>query len=71
VVADIYDKNTRKVSATIHQLTTQNTLLNRRCEGLETATLNEKKKGQRKKPLLFQLQAPEDGGAVFYSPRKV
>jgi hypothetical protein len=44
VVADVYDKNTKKLSATIHELTTQNTLLNRRCEGLETALLNEKKK---------------------------
>jgi regulator of replication initiation timing len=71
VVADVYNKNTKKLSATIYQLTTQNTLLNLRCEDLETALLNEKKKRQREKPLLYQLQAPEDNNAVLYSPRKI
>jgi hypothetical protein len=70
VVADVYDKNTKKLSATIYQLIIQNTLLNLCCEGLETALLNEKKKRQYKKLLLFQLQASEDYNAVFYSPRK-
>jgi hypothetical protein len=56
----------------MHHLSTENRLLKLRCDGLEKALQNEKKKRQRGKPLQFQLQAPEDdGGAVFYSPHKI
>jgi hypothetical protein len=55
----------------MHHLSTENILLKLRCEGLENALLNEKKKRQRGKPLLFELRAPEDGYAVFYSPGKI
>lgn len=71
VVTDVYDQNTRKLSSTMHNLSTENILLKLRCQGLERALLHEKKKRQRGKPLQFQLQAPEDGNAVFYSPNKV
>ena len=55
----------------MHHLATENIILNLRCKGLEEALENEKKKRQRGKPLLFELRAPEDGYAVFYSPRKI
>jgi hypothetical protein len=71
VVTDVYNENTKKLRLTMHHLSTENILLKLRCDGLETALQNENKKRQRGKPLQFQLQAPEDGGAVFYSPHKI
>lgn len=71
VVTDIYDKNTKKLSSTMHHLSTENIILKLCCQGLETALQNEKKKRQHGKPLQFELAAPETGGAVFYSPQKV
>jgi phage terminase large subunit GpA-like protein len=71
VVADVYDTNAKKLSAAIHELATQTSLLKLRCEGLESALVNEKKKRQRQKPLQIAVQAPEHGGAVFYSPNKI
>jgi len=44
VVADIYDKNTKKLSSMMHHLSTENILLKLRCQGLESALQNEKKK---------------------------
>ncbi|EAW23183.1 uncharacterized protein NFIA_018840 [Aspergillus fischeri NRRL 181] len=52
-------------------LSTENILLKLRCTGLENALRNEQKKRQRGKPLQLQLQAPEDGNAIFYSLKKV
>jgi hypothetical protein len=37
VVADVYDKNTKKLSTVMHNLSTENILLKICCEGLETA----------------------------------
>jgi hypothetical protein len=71
VVADVYDKNTKKLSLTMHHLSTENILLKLRCQGLESALQNEKKKRQRGKALQFNIPPPENGGAVFYSPKKV
>jgi hypothetical protein len=71
VVSDVYDQNTKKLSCTMHHLSTENILLKLRCQGLENALLNEQKKRQRGKPLAFNLPASEDGNAVFYSPKKV
>ncbi|KAI9034714.1 uncharacterized protein KD926_007168, partial [Aspergillus affinis] len=55
----------------MHHLSTENIILKLRCQGLEEALQLEKKKRQRGKPLLFELRAPEDGYAVFYSPKKI
>lgn len=71
VVSDFYDQNTKKLSSTIHHLSTENILLKLRCQGLEKAISTEQKKRQRGKPITFELQAPQDGGAVFYSPKKI
>lgn len=71
VVTDIYDKNTKKLSATMHHLSIENIILKLRCQGLEIALQNKKKKRQRGKPLQFQLAAPEDGSAIFYSSNKI
>ncbi|THC86978.1 hypothetical protein EYZ11_013576 [Aspergillus tanneri] len=55
----------------MHRLSTESILLKLRCEGLENALQNEQKRRKRGKPLIFNLRAPEDGYAVFYSPRKI
>ncbi|KAI9034731.1 uncharacterized protein KD926_006352 [Aspergillus affinis] len=70
-VVDLYDQNAKKLSSTMHHLSTENIILKLRCQGLEEALQLEKKKRQRGKPLLFELRAPEDGFAVFYSPKKI
>jgi hypothetical protein len=51
VVTDVYNENTKKLRLTMHHLSTENILLKLRCEGLETALQNEKKKRQCGKPL--------------------
>jgi hypothetical protein len=71
VVADVYDQNTKKLGSMIHHLSIKNILLKLHCQGLKSALLNEKKKRYRGKALTFELQAPEDGYAVFYSPKKI
>jgi pyruvate/2-oxoglutarate dehydrogenase complex dihydrolipoamide acyltransferase (E2) component len=71
VVANVHDDNTKKLSLTLHHLSTENIMLKSRCKGLEEALANEKKRRQRGKPLALQLQAPESGNAVFYSPKKI
>jgi regulator of replication initiation timing len=42
-----FQKEVKQLSSTIHHLTTENVLLKLRCEGLEIALLDEKKKEQR------------------------
>jgi hypothetical protein len=71
VVSDFHDKNTKKLSATIHELATKNSLLELRCEGLQAALKNEKKKRNRGKALQFPPVENSHGGAVFYSPMKI
>ncbi|THC98399.1 hypothetical protein EYZ11_002118 [Aspergillus tanneri] len=55
----------------MHHLSTENILLKLRCQGLEQALQNEKRKRKRGKPLALEQPAPETGGAVFYSPNKI
>jgi uncharacterized protein YdiU (UPF0061 family) len=53
VAMDLNDENARKLSLTMHHLSTENILLRARCEGLEEALVDEKKRRQRGKPLIF------------------
>jgi hypothetical protein len=43
----------------------ENSLLKSRCEGLEKALVNEKKKRTRGKPLPLEIRDPNDGKAIF------
>ncbi|THC87363.1 hypothetical protein EYZ11_013190 [Aspergillus tanneri] len=70
-VVNYYDESAKKLSSTIHQLATENALLRLENTGLRTALSNEKMKRQRAKPLVFQLQEPDSGGAIFYSPKNI
>jgi hypothetical protein len=70
-VTDIYDEKSQKLNNTLMSLSTDNILLKLRCEGLERALINEQKRHYKKKPLLLDLPAENEGGAIFYSPQKV
>jgi hypothetical protein len=70
-VIDIYEEKAKKLSNTMMSLTTENILLKLRCEGLERALMNEQKRRNRKKPLLLDLPNAGEGGAIFFSPKKV
>lgn len=65
VVTNIYEEKAKKLKNTILDLSTQNILLKIRCENLEKALINEKKRRQRGKPLLLELQSSKAGGAIF------
>jgi hypothetical protein len=52
-------------------LATKNMLLKLHCEGLEKALVNKQGHQKKKKPLLLDLPTNNEGGAIFYSPKKV
>jgi hypothetical protein len=52
-------------------LFTENILFKLRYKGLKKVIIKKEKKGNRGKALMSKLRAPEDGGAIFYSPSKV
>jgi hypothetical protein len=70
-VRNFQDKKAKTLSRTIQSLSTENVLLKLQVQGLENALKIEQKRRQRAKPLQFELRAPEDGMAIFYSPNKV
>lgn len=71
VVVDFYDKKVQKLNNSMISLATENALLRLRCEGLEKALINEKKHRIKKRPLLLDLPADNEGGAIFFSPSKI
>jgi DDE superfamily endonuclease/Tc5 transposase DNA-binding domain len=71
VVNDFHDNSVQKLNNTIIALSTENILLKTQLQGLEQAFINEKKRRIKKKPLLLELAAPSNGGAIFFSPSKV
>ena len=70
-VTDICDRNARGLNDSIIRLSTENTLLKLRCEGLEKAITHDQKRRKRGNALPAEIRAPEDGGAIFYSPSKI
>lgn len=71
VVSNIYDKQASQLCETIHTISVRNQLLHHKNQVLKGALVNEKKRRQRGKALL--LKPPEDynGGAIFWSLKKV
>jgi hypothetical protein len=65
------NKKAQKVTQTAQHLLAENSLLKSQIQGLEKSLSLEQKRRQRGKPLQFELRAPEDGMAIFYSPNKV
>jgi hypothetical protein len=71
VVKDRGDRRAQKLSQAFHQISTQKTLLEYEVKGLREALINERTRRKRGKPLLLQEPEEYQGGAVFWSPRKV
>ncbi|EFQ94795.1 hypothetical protein PTT_07410 [Pyrenophora teres f. teres 0-1] len=71
VLKDRGDRRAQKLSQAFHRISTRKSLLEDEVKGLREALINERTRRKRGKPLL--LQGPEEyqGGAVFWSPRKV
>jgi hypothetical protein len=61
----------RRLNDSLIALSAENILLKSRCEGLERALLNERKKKIPSKPLLQDIQSKQSGGAIFWSPNKI
>ncbi|KAF1981061.1 hypothetical protein K402DRAFT_251980, partial [Aulographum hederae CBS 113979] len=66
----ISTEHQRKISSTIHQLSTQVTILTSQISGLREAVGQEKKKRSRGKPLIDELRDPESKSA-FFTPKKL
>ena len=71
VVEDVYDRQSAKLSQTIHTIAVQKQLLQHENERLKAALINEKKRRNRGKPLLLEPADLDNGGAKFYSPMKI
>lgn len=71
VMEDTYNRQSKKLSQTIHAISVQKQLLQHENNKLKEALINEKKRRQRGKALLLQPPKNYDGGAVFWSPSKV
>jgi hypothetical protein len=71
VARDINDKETKKLSRSLHSILVQNELLKHEVRGLREALASKKKGKKRSKPLDLQQRKEYHGGSVFWSPRKV
>ena len=71
MISDIYNKKVQQLSNIMHALLVENMLLKQQNDGLKQSLINEKKCRKRGKPLLLDIPAENDGGAIFYSPTKV
>lgn len=65
------DKKAQQLDNTLQSLATQAILLTNELEGVKKALIHVKKRQTKKKPLLLNLPAESDGGALFMSPSKV
>jgi hypothetical protein len=71
VVTDVLDVRVGELTKTIKNLAATNILLEERIKGYQRALQNEQKKRQRQKPLFQQLPTQNNGGAIFYSSKKI
>lgn len=65
------DRKSRALRSCAKTMFTEKQILEFRCRGYQKAIQTEQKKRQRQKPLFKQLGSVENGGAIFYSPKKV
>ena len=71
VAKDEGSKELRKVSRSLHHISIQNSLLHHEIAGLKEALKTQKKHKKKSKTLNLQQKKWAQGGAVFWSPRKV
>ena len=71
VAKDEGSKELRKVSRSLHHISIQNSLLHHEIAGLKEALKTQTKHKKKSKTLDLQQKKWAQGGAVFWSPRKV
>ncbi|KAJ8111880.1 hypothetical protein OPT61_g5626 [Boeremia exigua] len=71
VVKDEGSKELRKISRSLHHISIQNSLLHYKIAGLKEVLKTQKKHKNKSKTLDLQQKKWAQGGAVFWSPRKV
>jgi hypothetical protein len=71
VARGINDKETKKLSRSLHSISVQNEPLKHELRGLREALASKKKGQKRSKPLDLQQRKLYHAGSVFWSPRKV
>jgi hypothetical protein len=71
VAKDVNDKETKKLSHSLHSISVQHELLKHENRGLREALASKQKGQKRSKPLDLQQRKEYHGGSVFWSPSKV
>jgi hypothetical protein len=71
VVADQGNRQVKQLSQVLHSNSVQNALLEDEVAKLREALVNERMRRKRGKPLLLGEPKEYQGGAIFWSPRKV
>jgi hypothetical protein len=70
-VKDVHQEESKKLSLSLHHLSTENQVLHYENQGLREALLIKKKHKSKGKVLDLQQRQEYHGGGVLYSPRKV
>lgn len=71
VINDIYARKAKKIQNTMYTLATENILIKKRYKGLEKTLINIQKRTNKKKPLLLDIASENNGGTIFWSPKKI
>ncbi|EED11636.1 conserved hypothetical protein [Talaromyces stipitatus ATCC 10500] len=70
-VSNVYEEKAHQLHDTMLHLSTENILLKAQVEGLQRGISNINKRQAKKRTLLLDLPAENEGGAIFFSPSKV
>jgi hypothetical protein len=70
-LSGISPKKAQKIKNTMFALSTEAILYKSRYKGLERTLINIQKRTNKKKPLLLEIASENDGGAIFWSPKKI
>jgi hypothetical protein len=70
-VRDVHQEDSKKLSLSLHHLSTENQVLHYENQGLREALQVEKKYKNKGKVLDLQQRQEYHGGGVLYSPKKV
>jgi hypothetical protein len=71
VANDQSSKELKKISRSLHHISIQNSLLHQEVAGLKQVLMTQKKHKKKSKTLDLQQKKWAQGGAVFWSPRKI
>jgi hypothetical protein len=71
VASDQSSKELKKISRSLHHISIQNSLLHQEVAGLKQVIMTQKKHKKKSKTLDLQQKKWAQGGAVFWSPRKI